>query len=809
VLAESTTTFGELLRRHRVAAGLTQEALAARAGLSVYGIQKLERGTTRPYRDTAARLALALELTPDEAARFQAAVEPVRRRGSPPRESEGVTAPQQAPGDTRHNLPAALTSFVGREQELSSIPPRLRAARLLTLSGVGGSGKTRLAVELARRLVQEYRDGVWLVELAQVTDPTLVPHRLAAVLDVEESADRPLEQALAVAHRNSQLLLVLDNCEHLLDACAALVDLLLRECPSLQVLATSREPIGIPGEVTWAVFPLATPDPQVDGSVDKIERSPAVRLFVDRASAAQPSFVLDSNNAEPVAQICRRLDGIPLALELAAARLDALTPDQLASRLDQRFALLTGGNRAALPRQQTLAATIDWSYQLLSETQQLVFERLSVFASRWTLEAAESVCAGDGVAADEVLDALLQLFRKSLVVKIDVRHGSPRYGLLETLRQFGWHKLLDRGAELAAIRERHAAYYSALVERLDPAWSTTLLPFSGETLAAPIFDILEDAHDNVRAALRWCLDARRATDGLVLIRALGVLWHWTAIPVDGRLWLEAMLELAAAPTTTPAVPPALHAQALVFAATIARFQADYPKARAHSEASVALWKSVGDELGVAQGLASYAIDHIVRDDFQTADALLSEARALPQVGADAFTLSGVLFALGLSARAQGEPERAAALFRKTVAVAETIERASYRTFSVMRALMHLGRAESERGAPDQALALFKEVLAGMRDSGLTGNLLGLCLEWMAAERGKAGDSLRAARLFGAAEAQLRRAGAKRLHFEEASHADEVRALQVQLGQELFAHAWNEGRALESAQVFACALDEAA
>ena len=346
----------------------------------------------------------------------------VRRREAPHGDTSAAT--------TRHNLPVALTSFVGREQELASIPPRLRACRLLTLTGVGGSGKTRLAIELAAATgPSSYRDGVWLVELAQVTDPALVPHRLAAVLGVQESGRAAARQALADALRNSQMLLVLDNCEHLLDACAALVDLLLRECPTLQILATSREPIGIPGEVTWAVSPLAAPDATVAGSVAEIERSPAVRLFVDRASAAQPSFVLDADNADAVAQICRRLDGIPLALELAAARLDALTPHELASRLDQRFGLLTGGNRAALPRQQTLSATIDWSYQLLTETQRRVFERLSVFASGWTLDAAEVVCAGDGVAAEDVLDALLQLIRKSLVVRIDVRHGSARYGI--------------------------------------------------------------------------------------------------------------------------------------------------------------------------------------------------------------------------------------------------------------------------------------------------------------------------------------------------------------------------------------------
>jgi len=264
----------------------------------------------------------------------------------------------------------------------------------------------------------------------------------------------------------------------------------------MHVLATSREPLGIPAEVSRGVASLASPAAHVSDSVAEVERSPAVHLFVDRASGLQADFALTADNAHAIAQICRRLDGIPLALELAAACLDALSPDQLASRLDQRFRLLTGGNRAALPRQQTLRATVDWSYQLLTDTQQRVFERLSVFASGWTLEAAEAVCAGDGVDAGDVLDAVRQLVRKSLVLRIDVRHGSERYGLQETLREYVLEKLQARGAELTTIRERHAAHYSDVVQRLDPAAPTTLLPSSGdgEALTTPLFEVLEGAH---------------------------------------------------------------------------------------------------------------------------------------------------------------------------------------------------------------------------------------------------------------------------------------------------------------------------
>ena len=562
------TAFGEALREHRYARRLTQAQLAEQAGLSERAVSDLERGLKHPQRATVRLLIDGLGLAGDVAEAFELAA----NLRLPPLD---LIAPTHA----EHNLPATLTSFVGREEELARLhrllDPRVSRARLVTLTGAGGCGKTRLAIELARRLIEDYRDGVWLVELAQVADPALVPYRLAAVLSVHETSDQPMPRALAEALRSSQTLLVLDNCEHLLDACATLVDLLLRECPSLHVLATSREPIGIPAEVSRGVPSLAAPAAHLSDSVAEVERSPAVQLFVDRASALQPDFSLATDNAHAIAQICRRLDGIPLALELAAVCLDALTPDQLTSRLDQRFRLLTGGNRAALPRQQTLRATVDWSYQLLTESQQLVFERLSAFASGWTLEAAEAVCFGDGVASEDVLDAVRQLVRKSLVVPIDIRHGSARFGVLETLREYAFEKLQSRCGELATIRERHAAYYSEVVQRLDPAAPTTLLPFSGnrEALATPVWETLEEIHDNVRGALTWWLDARRATEALVLLRALSQLWIGRGVPVDGLRWFEAVLDLAAATgevdrdrvpdrPSAEMVPPALHAQAL-------------------------------------------------------------------------------------------------------------------------------------------------------------------------------------------------------------------------------------------------------
>lgn len=463
MLAVSAPTFGDLLRQHRLAAGLTQEALAERAGLSVHGIQKLERGAAHPYRDTAQRLIAALQLKPEAEANFRAAVHPVRRRGS-------ILQPESRARAARHNLPAALSSFVGREQELAQITVRLAGARLLTLTGVGGCGKTRLALEVARTFiqVQDYPDGVWLVELGPLTDSALVAHEVAAVLGVRQAPQEPLLTALASALARRRLLLVLDNCEHVLDACATLIDGLLKSCPDLTVLATSREPIGIGGEVAWRVPSLAIPDPRRVVPVAELARIPAVQLFVERA-AAQTGFALSERNAEAVAQVCHRLDGIPLALELAAGRLDALTVEQLAARLDKRFLLLTGGSRTTLLRQQTLVATLDWSYDLLGKTERRVFERLAVFAGTWRLEAAEAVCASHDVADKDVLDLLGQLVRKSLVVGGEPGDGAKRFELLESVRDYARQKLLARGqAETTTVRERHAVYYSGLADRLHP-----------------------------------------------------------------------------------------------------------------------------------------------------------------------------------------------------------------------------------------------------------------------------------------------------------------------------------------------------
>src|SRR5215203_1649399 len=335
-----------------------------------------------------------------------------------------------------HNLPAPRSSFVGREREMEEVERQLAMTRLLTLTGVGGSGKTRLAVEVARDLLEAYPDGVWLVELAPLSEDVLVPKAMAEALGVPERPAEPLAEPLAEVLRDRQLLLILDNCEHLLEATSRLVDNLLDSCRHLRIMATSREAIGVEGEVRWLVPPLSVPEQGRTPSSVELEDYESVRLFVERARGRDPSFSLSPKNAVAVTEICRRLEGIPLAIELAAARVGTLSIEQISERLEGSLELLTRGGRTAVPRQRTLKGTLDWSHELLSEPERVLFRRLSVFAGGWTLEASEVVASGEGVAEREVLDLLSGLVEKSLVVAKESDEGGVRYRLLEPIRQY-------------------------------------------------------------------------------------------------------------------------------------------------------------------------------------------------------------------------------------------------------------------------------------------------------------------------------------------------------------------------------------
>ncbi|HZO30166.1 MAG TPA: adenylate/guanylate cyclase domain-containing protein, partial [Chloroflexota bacterium] len=432
------------------------------------------------------------------------------------------------------NLPSQLSSFVGREREIVEVRRLLSTTRLLTLTGSGGVGKTRLAQRVAEELTQAYPDGVWLVELAAVGDPALVPQAIATGVGIREQPGRDLQNTLIDVLRPRLALLLLDNCEHLVAACASVAERLLRACPGLTLLTTSREPLAVAGETLWRVPPLTVPALQDavmgEDAMQSVLQSEAVRLFEERAHAAAPAFALTDQNAAAVAQICRQLDGVPLAVELAAARVRGLAPEQLAARLDDHLRLLTGGNRTALPRHQTLRALVDWSYALLSESERILFRRLSLFAGGWTLDAAEAVCSGvpstssgQAVEAEDVLGLLFQLVDRSLVLAeeqhaTDGRQGETRYRLLETLRQYGAEKLSEAGEE-ADTRTSHLRWCLQLTQG-----AASILSGPGGAAHARR---LEADHDNLRAALGWSLreDGPLSTK-LVGQRLAGELWRF-------------------------------------------------------------------------------------------------------------------------------------------------------------------------------------------------------------------------------------------------------------------------------------------
>jgi predicted ATPase/DNA-binding CsgD family transcriptional regulator len=693
-------------------------------------------------------------------------------------------ATSTAPGSSvRHNLPASFTSFIGRERELTDVQTRLAGVRLVTLTGVGGCGKTRLALEVARAVLDRYPDGVWLVELASLADTALVPQTVAAVFDMREVSGQPVATALAAALCGRRLLLVLDNCEHLLDGCAQLVDTLLRACPELRVLATSREALGITGEIAWRVPSLPVPDAHELPPFAELEQNPAVRLFVERAAAVQPHFVLTERNAPVVAQVCKRLDGIPLALELAAARIEALTPDQVAARLNQRFRLLTGGSRTALPRQQTLHATLDWSYALLSEPEQHLFNRLSVFAGGWTLEAAEVVCSDDGIEQDDMLDLLERLVRKSLVVAEEGGDDAVRYRLLETLRQFAHERLVTAG-EAETVHQRHASYCLALAEEVGPRMYEW---------AAVAVDRLVAEHDNMRAAMRWFSESNAVEQAVRLGGQLWGVWVFAGYLTEGRAQLRTLLALPGASHASPAWARLVYSHGLV-----EYYLGDYAASRASFEHVAPLQRALGDPL-LATTLGSLGQTAREQEDYAAARTWLEEGLALAEQLDLQLVVGHALGRLGTIAQALGDYTLAQTQFEESLAVARRVND----RIGVAWALYALGCLALDQDDYLAARVWLSQGLTSFPEFDRLGFVHGLAMfaALAAAERLPAA----ALRLAGATTTLTHRTGILVQHSDSGRYERWLASARQALSEEVAAAAWAEGQQMRLDQAIAYAL----
>jgi predicted ATPase/DNA-binding SARP family transcriptional activator/DNA-binding CsgD family transcriptional regulator len=684
-----------------------------------------------------------------------------------------------------HNLSEALTSFVGRGTELVKVRRALAMSKLLTLTGAGGCGKTRLALEVTRALLGVYPDGVWLVELAGLSEPELVPQQVADALGVQEQPNRPLLSTLLEDLQAKKLLIVLDNCEHLVGACAQLVETFLSSCPDLRVLATSREALGVSGEVTWQVPSLSLPENEHLTDVKQLRHYESVQLFIDRACYRDPAFMLSPQNAPAVVKICKQLDGIPLAIELAAARVGALSVEQMALRLAESLKLLSAGRRTASRRHRTLKGTLDWSYGLLSEPERKTFWRLSAFAGGWTLEAAEAVGAGSGIDKEDVLDLLLRLVDKSMVLAEATVDGEVRYRLLEPVRQYG-RECLEESGEADAVLNQHATFFLALAQKAEPELRKAQQDAWAEQL--------KREYENVRAALSWVIGSGQTELGLQLAKALGPFWYLQGLLREGQRWLKEAL------ANKDAVPVSVRAKGLSTSAFIAFHQGDYQRAIALCKEVLALPREMVDTADIAAMLTNLGLTALAKSDYERSAALIEEAAALWRRIGDRVGIVRTLYCLGLVAAFRGDHAKARALHEEGLPLALEVGDKVGIAWSLAQGAL----AALSRGDYEQAKALCTEGIELTRQTGYSHSTLWM-LRILAALASAQGQPVRSARLWGMAETLGESIGVAVTPIEQQYYRPYIAAARIQLDEAAWEAAWAKVKVMTQEEAIEYAL----
>jgi predicted ATPase len=688
--------------------------------------------------------------------------------------------------ETPTNLPVQRTSFIGREREVGRITELLRGPGLLTLTGAGGSGKTRLALRAAGELLDAYPDGVFLVELAPVTDPLLVPSAIAAAVGVRVEGPRSMVDALREHLRLRETLLIIDNFEQVLDAAPVVADL-LESAPRLRILVTSREPLHVAGEQELAVPPLQLPEAQGHPDPEALSRYESVALFVHRAQAVDPGFGLSEENSAAVAQMCLRLEGLPLAIELAASRVKLLTPQAILQRLERRLELLTGGPVDMPARQRTLREAIGWSYDLLDETERALFRRLAVFAGGWTMEAADAVTNPQGELGTDVLEGFGSLVDKSLAQRVPTSLEDVRLRMLETIREFGIEQL-EAVEEAEVTRNRHASYFLQMVEAAEPH----LRGLDQKRW----LDALELEHDNLRAALRWCIDTAQAEIGLRLIGALWRFWHLHSHLAEGRRWCQEVLALPAAGERTRE-----RGRGLTALGGLAYWQEEVPAFRSAYEEALAIARELGDRAAEAEGVYNLGYAPVYEGDFAGAVTLWEESLAMFRELDFRRGVADCLWVLGIAARLDGDVPRSRALAEESL----RLHREAGDRFGVSIALYALGRTALAQGDLSTAESSLLEALDIDEEVGSrTG--MGVIMDNLAAQANVRGDHLRALRL-GGASSSLKEAARGQAPPPLIDLPDPREAAREVLGEAVVAAAWEEGRAMTLEQAVALAREQ--